>query len=345
MKRKITQKKIADDLGISQQTVSFCFSRPSRVAQKTLKRVLAYADEVGYRPNSSAQALRQGLFGNVALLTGRNVGQTYLTRGFLKTAAAILKGEGMNLLVASLESEVLGTEEGIKDILRDIRADGLLVNFVIYEPKSMNELLQRFRIPAIWVNRREKRNCVYIDDFQGAYDATRHLLELGHKRIAFVNYAGGYRMLPGHMHYSMIDRNAGYTKALHEAGLMPMVIAEEERVDVLDRIEVSRRWLDRDDRPTAAIGYNFMDTVPFYEAARDLGLSVPEDLSLVTFHLTPFTNIGIDMTTVIGSDVEVSREGTSALLKRIAEPETDLDPIAIPETLHIGKTSVPPRSD
>jgi DNA-binding LacI/PurR family transcriptional regulator len=175
-------------------------------------------------------------------------------------------------------------------------ADALLVNYAFKIPARLDELIQQHSIPAVWINSKQPHNAVRPDDYEAAARATRHLIELGHRHILYIDPTSNWLEAE---HYSTHDRLAGYTDAMREAGLPPHA-EDRPRVKKPSDYELGVKRvinaLTRDNRPTAVLSPSNGMTVLL--AAARCGLEVPRDLSVITFdneklsnYLTPMSRM------------------------------------------------------
>jgi LacI family transcriptional regulator len=107
-------------------------------------------------------------------------------------------------------------------------------------------------------------------------------------------------------------------------------------------LEPLRAWLSGPDRPTAIIAYEAVYAVPVFCAALSLGLQIPQDLSLLTFHDKPVTEPGICISTMLIPAEEMGHTAVDMVLQKIASPEDDLSPQAVTFGFEKGRTCAPP---
>ncbi len=342
----VTQKQLAAKLGISQVTVSYALRGSELIADSTRQRVLLEAERQGYRLNSSARAIRTGRFGCVAVIESVDPTKSSFFGGaLLGGITKALARHDIHITVAYLSDEDLTHEESIPKILREFTADGLLINYFANIPDRLVELAEKQQAPAIWINSRHPYDCVYLDDYEAARTATRHLIELGHQRIAYADY-GRYR--PASLeydeaeHYSIIDRYLGYAEALGDAGLKPIDLHRERNVprdaslaDLLDHLK-------SDDRPSAVVCYSGAIACQCAYAAAQLGLRVPADLSLVAFEDPTLLHVGLHATSVRHGWDGVGQAAGEAIVQKIRNPRRRLPPQVMKFEFSPGQTSAPP---
>jgi LacI family transcriptional regulator len=340
---RITAVDIARHVGLAPTTVSHVLAgRAGRVRIKveTQERVLQAAQELGYRTNTSARAMRTGHFGCAALI--QPLRHMYLAPELLLGLSLGLEAANMHLSVAHVADEAFGDNEYLPKIVRELAADGLFINAAFDFPKGFLEAVEAHHIPTLWINQKRAADCIFPDDFAGGVQAAEHLIAMGHRRVAFVVAN------PTDRHYSVLDRRAGYESAMREAGLEPQVcslmdVEAYTSGDLRDRrIERAAQLLSGPDRPTAILAYEFDTALPVIVAAGNAGLQIPKDLSVAMFHSKIEYYTGLGITTVVVS-WEIGRDSVLALRTKIDGPQTPLPPLAVLPSLHQGNTCAPPK--
>lgn len=335
----VTLKRIAEHCGLSPQTVGYILNGKADLFRpETRDKVLAAARELGYRPNAAAKAMRSGRFGCAALVLSTQPGRSSLFPAFLAGVDDELAKTGMHLAHAPLADERLSDTGFVPKILSQVMADGLLINYNAEIPPALIEAIERHRIPAVWINSQQPHNCVFPDDLGAGRQATEHLLSLGHRRIAYVDYSYGSARPAAH--YSSRDRQGGYEQAMHGAGLTPRVIRSPEGLSSGQRLPAILAWLKAADRPSAVVTYSPRDALPILHAATAiLRLRVPQDLSLATIEDDVADQSGVALTTVIIPRYDLGSVAVQMLLERIADPQRELTPRALACRLVVGESS------
>ena len=337
-RKPLTQNDVARHLGVGQKTVSRVFGAPGYVGEKMREKVLAAARKLGYRPNNSARAMRTGRFSNVLLLKSAYGVVSYLPGPLLDGIQDELARRDLTLTLARFPDEELTREDFVPKTLREWVADGILVNYDTNIPQRMIELVQTHPIPAIWINSKQAADCVYPNDFQAGRLATEHLLRLGHRRIAYLDYHIRHTAV---RHYSREDRLEGYRSAMTAAGLRPSLITPEGHLPDGETAAYAAGFLRGPQRPTAAVTYSTDEAFALaYGAAVHAGLRVPRDLSVVTVSLGA-VYCGVPMTCVDNPMHEVGRVAVDMLLEKIEHPRRKLPPRAVDFKLLEGGSCVP----
>lgn len=338
-RHRVTAVDIAQRLGLAPTTVSHVLAGRAgrvRIKAETQERVLQTAREMGYRTNASARAMRTGNFGCAAFI--QPLRHMFLDPALLVGLSRGLEEVNMQLSVAHVADDVFGDDEYLPKIVRELAADGLFINAAFDFPQGFLDAIATHRIPTVWINQRREADCVFPDDFTGGVMGARHLLALGHERVAFAVAN------PSDPHYSVAERRGGYEAAMRDAGLAPRTFSLQSPLPGDHRLEGAANMLLGPDRPTAVLAYEINTALPILVAAARCGLEVPRDLSLVTFHGKIEFYSGADVTTLVAGWEQIGREAVRALRRKIAEPDLSLPPLAVAPSLFAGLTCVPPRS-
>lgn len=320
---RVTVHDVAKRAGVAISTVSRVVNGAPRVNQDIRQRVEAAIAELGWTPSVAAQAMRGASTRMVGFIFSdvRNP----MWASAVKGAEDVLSAHGYLLVVASSggssERELV-----LLELFQRRRADGLLFGV---EEESHPGVAQRVRdasFPTVLLEREMALpiDAVGADHFTGVQHATRHLIGLGHRRIALVS--GGRRNRVGR------DRLAGLTKAHEDAGLP--LDPELLRLDSFAPEYAYRETqllLNLADPPTAIIaaGMHLLEGV--LSAARGAGVSVPGDLSLVCSNDTPLARMATPAISVIRYDsYALGTEAALLLLRRMQGEPASKARIQIP---------------
>ncbi|MBA3683769.1 MAG: LacI family DNA-binding transcriptional regulator [Planctomycetes bacterium] len=335
----ITMADVAKRCGLSQPAVSQALSGKGRLNAETRARVVSIARDLGYLPNVSARATRSGHLGCVGLLQSTAGWRSLLPSPLLDGIHDALAERDMHLVVAKLADEDLARAAFVPRILRERLADGLIVNFNAAIPAGIRRLIREHGVPAAWLNVRQEYDCVHPDDLGATAIAVRRLVELGHRRIAFADYS--HASEPGDAHYSVVDRRAGYQQAMIAAGLTPRLLVERNPVREDQRIAFTRAWLGAADRPTAVVTYGNTIALPILIAAASAGLSVPRDLSVISFSDLDARHLGLELDVMVVPCQAMGRAAVDMLFAR-ARPRRGHPAQAIACAYVPGGSTAPP---
>ena len=247
--------------------------------------------------------------------------------------------EGSPYDLALFDVESADRRQRAFDMLgRGDRADGLLVISLV-PPTEELERLEAARVPCVLVDAPSTSlPNVVVDDVAGGELATRYLLELGHRRIAFI---GDKPPDPFRFH-STRDRTKGYERALRDAGapVEPSYIREGTHVRHVAR-SIGEDLLRLPERPTAIFAASDIQALGALEAARGLGLDVPRDLSVVGFDDIEIASYA-GLTTVRQPLVETGRRGAELLLEALRGETPAVRTETMPLELVARATTAPP---
>lgn len=329
-------RQIASQVGVSLSTVYRVLNgdikgkRADNAARaEEIRRIAA---SLGYRPNSAAKAMSSGRFNCAAIVVPTVKERGFIHQGTFRGIQEELERASMHLAVARLDDAQLGEPDGGPRFLREWMCDGLMISYGDDVPPQLQQLVRRQRLPAVWINVQLDWDAVNLDDAQGAYLATDHLVKLGHTRIAYVDYHRSG-------HYSVLARRMGYLKAMQNAGCPPMIVHHDGPVPLAERFAFTKSWLSRPDRPTATVGYGPEDALNVSTGALALGLRIPEDLSIVAIHEEPLTTNGIVFTTAWVPTEQVGHAAVRMLVQKIDNPRLSLPLQSIPYQVTPGQST------
>lgn len=329
----ITLSDVARAAGVTQMTVSRVFSGKAPVATRTRHRVIEAAAQLGYRPSAAARATRTGRTDFIGMIRSpvfaHSVHEPALDAGI--DEALLQRG-------LCLVRDVIDANGRVAPrIVRENAVDGLLINYAFGTPPPVRELLNRCRIPAIWINRKRDANCVHPNDEGAAFEATCYLIAHGHRRIGYVSEIIDPASI-GEIHYSETDRYQGYKRAMTSAGLQPERWGIPKASGDMDGSAIGHfvrcfaDLLRRPDRPTALLCMN--GGREMVAAAWKMGLRVPEDVSVMTFDNHAAADIGLGVDRVLVRYHAMGRAAVEELCALIDEPDVPRRPVRIPFEFH-----------
>jgi len=339
-----TMQHIADRLGVSLMTVSLALNGKGNLSKATRERVITTARELGYRRNAAARATATGRFDAAALLLDADLTRSHMPAELLYGIQQALEAHRMHLSIAHMTDEQLTSEQLLPRILRHVMADGLLINYKHRIPAGLMALVERYKIPAIWIESNRSTDCIHHDNVAAAKLATRYMIERGHRRIAFVD---NHPLDPktseeSEHHFSLYDRRAGYVEAMKEATLEPRLINRGSfKSDITDRYEHSHAWLREPAsvRPTGVVAYVGATAMPVSWTAMQLGINVPRELSVVTFADGRSDQSSLPFTRVLLNVNEQGRAAVEMLMEKIANPKVNLKTLTIQPDLIEGRSA------
>ncbi len=327
---KVTLQTIADRLGVSRMTVSNAFSRPDQLSAELRDKIMAAADELGYvGPDPAARALATGSAGTVGVLLTDTLSYAFED----EFAARFLAGIAEELAPPGLALTLLTSSGPAGSVqARDVPMDGALI-YSCDETSSALSWLKRRNLPLVLVDQAPSTeySSVNIDDRRGAQLAAQHVVELGHRNIAVVtsNVAGPVGLIEDPTNlgggHTIRQRMAGWLEVLAEAGIDPTVVqVREYGADAGGN--VAELLFGLPDRPTAVLCYSDATAYGVVRAASRLGVSVPDDLSVVGFDDVPLASrMTPPLTTVRQDGAAKGRAAAAMLVAAIARDRTGSD--------------------
>jgi LacI family transcriptional regulator len=330
-------QQIAKAAGVSVMTVSRILNGRNKevnaAAAARAAKVRQIASQMQYRPNAAARAIASGRFSTAGLLLSTDGYRSYLPSSLLTGIIQGLTANNMHLTVAQIPDEKLTSEGSVPKLLREMTADGLLINYTDHIPDAMLRLIHDNGIPCVWINCKLPADCAYPDDFAAAQAVAQHLLNIGHRRIAYIDFCHGETSF-AECHYSAADRYEGYASAMSAAGLRGQLIRGDGDGRWVCRL---KEILGAAERPTAFVGYGESDLLAVMRAADQLGLRVPDDVSLISFG----DGAGAFAEAIL-PEVAVGQAAVEMLMRKLKSPSTKLPPEPIAFDLKCQSTLAPP---
>lgn len=279
MAGRVTLAQVAEATGVSVMTVSNVLNDRPGAAESTRQRVLAVAAELGYAPSAAARSLKGGRTGMIGIVMLDLTTQYALE--ILRGIADALATAELELLVSASYQDSSREYERVDFLSRGV-VDGLILVAPALEPQTLG-LLQARGHPYVVIDPRQLEAQIpriIVDNYEGARDATRHLISLGHRHIAFIAGNPDFE--------SSAARRAGYEDALRLAGLPVQADLIVEAADFLYPTAFHKVGeLLKRARPTAVFAGADILAFAATDAVRTAGLRVPEDISVVGFDDLP----------------------------------------------------------
>ena len=322
-----TLSDVATLAGVDVSTVSRVLggSKSQRIRDETRQRITDAAKTLNYQPNLSERGLRTSRTYSLGIAVPQLDNPVYyqIILGAERGAYEL----GYSLLISHVE-ESATDDASYARIVQANRVDGLLVT-TLDDNSAILRAVKRAKVPFILLNRKVKgvRNSIYFDSRAAARMATRHLISLGHRRIAH---------LSGQVNPSTgVGRFAGYRDALEEAGIAfdPDLVAVSGYT-VAGGAEAMRAILARSPRPTAVFPLTLAAATGAMMVLHANRISVPVDMSVVTVHDGPMAEVMFPQLTTVRMPVkQMGYDGAKALVDLIdgrrVEVKRQLDPMEL----------------
>lgn len=306
-----TIREVAESAGVSYATVSHVINNTRLVSPETRERVLAAMDALDYRPNALARSLRQGKTNTIGLVLPDSANPFFAEISRSIEAEAFKKG--YSVVLCNTESDTK-RELFYVDLLSKKQVDGIVFVAAGEQADSLDFLLGR-NMPVVMIDRNVpdvEVDAVLTDHQLGGLLATRHLLELGHTRIACI--AGPSSITPG------AERIIGYRTALEQAGIPfdeNLILRGDYHAQ--SGMEITKSILKMNPRPTAIFALNDLMALGALCAATEAGFSIPRDVAVVGYdnlEIARFTNP--PLTTIAQPKKEIGTQAVNLLVDRMS---------------------------
>ncbi|GAB2653546.1 LacI family DNA-binding transcriptional regulator [Kribbella swartbergensis] len=338
-KQRPTIADVASRAGVSKGAVSFALNGRPGLAQSTVDKILAAADELGWRPSNRARSLSVSKAFALGLVITRDpavLSSDPFFPAFIAGVESVLSARGQALV---LQVVTAGEDEeaGYRRLAQDARVDGVFLSDLRHDDPRI-DLLVELGLPAVTLNRPDGASpfpAVVLDDRPGTAAVVEHLLSLGHRRIAHV--AGP----PAFVHATA--RSNAFLSTLSAAGLEPVAI-ETSDFTAAGGIEATRRLLALAEPPTAIVYANDRMAIAGLGAAQAAGLAVPGDLSIAGFddsELAEYVHPGL---TTVRADPFRFGEAAARTLNQVVDGEADVPDVELPPAQLVIRhsTAAPP---
>lgn len=350
-RRPVTLADVARQAEVSKATAARVLGGYGVVSESAHADVMKAALALDYRPNELARSMTTGRSGLIGVVVGdiENPFFSFAVRGISDAARAA----GFNVILAN-SGEEIEAEKAAVQVLIGKRVDGLIVTSAdcrdidhlrdVHLSGRPLALLDR-ALPELDVD------AVTVDDRDAAMRATRLLVDVGHRRIAYVTAADdseirGADGLPEISTSTVRDRINGFMAICREAG-----IPQPERSVLFGAKKVATRAivtkaLTASERPTAILASDSIIALETYKAIREAGLMIPEDISLITFHDADWTSVTSPPITAVDQPVySLGKSVADLLIRRLTGENAPAERIVIAASL-IERCSVgPPPED
>ena len=283
----VTLKQIAEEVGVSVNTVSRAINDKPDVSKETRQKVLEAAKRLGYVPNRSALSLRKQKTHIVGVIIEDNANPFWAE--VLRGIESAAKSHGYHVILVNTSREYQNEVEGIKMLL-ERRVDGLLIAPNQEKYDDIYQLIEMENIPFVIMGRHikefEKLNIpmIYSNEVKGGYMATQYLIKRGCRRIAFIG-AQPYNT-------ASIERCKGYKKALKEAGIkIDRSLIKTGGIEIKGGYDSTMSLIEKKKQFDGVFAYNDLMAFGVLKALRESGLKVPEDVKVIGYDDIPYTTI------------------------------------------------------
>jgi LacI family transcriptional regulator len=332
---KVDIISIAKALNLSKSTVSRAFQEKSDINPNTRNRILAYANEVNYRPNHYASNLREQKSKTIAVVVPE-LENNYFTQ-IIKGAEEIAKQEGYHILIYATDDDINKEQEFITSISNG-KVDGVLMS-VVGERDNHSYLhnIDLVKMPIVFFDRVYDDvdiTKIVTDDYQSSFEATEHLILGGCKSIVYLVVDKDYSIGK--------ERALGYKDALkkHEITIQEELIVDcsnsyDENFQIIKELLINHK-------PDAVFASVERLAFSTYFVCNDLELNIPKDLKVVAFSSLQIAELlSPPLSTVTQPAEQIGQEAAKLLLNKLKGEyqELDANTIVLKSELRIRKSS------
>ncbi len=333
-----TIRDVAKRAGVGVGTVSRVLNNNSAVSDPTRQKVLAAIEFLNFSPNLTARRLSLGKTLSVGVIVPFFTNPSYVER--LRGIESVLSKTEYDMILFNVETAERRTHY-FRDVPRRERVDGLIVITLTPDDEDATRFA-RAEIATVLIDAYHPQiSHVMIDNVAGGYNATRHLISLGHSRIGFISdyLESPFNFMP------VRDRFLGYYQALEEADIpfRPEYHRQGQHGRFQAR-QMAQDLLALPQPPTAIFAYSDTQAIGVLEAAVERGLQVPQDLSVMGFddiEMAAYFNL----TTVRQYLFESGIEGGKRLLQEMEGLSTVPYERIMPTELVVRETTAAPNTE
>ncbi len=332
--------EIAKRAGVSRSTVSYALTGRRPVSPETKQRILAVIDELGYRPNAAARALKEGRTRTIGLvIPPASTRLTDMQLGFVASVVDAAARADLDVLLSPSGGE---HDRSFERVVTGQRVDGVIVMEIRLEDDRVARLMAS-GLPFVGIGRtRDPAGMSWVDlDYETLIGrCVHHLADLGHRDIALVNrsaelVAAGYG--PGHR------ARAGFDRAVADRGLRGVAVCCAD--DAQAGQACTERLLAEHPELTAIATVNEAAAAGVYHALARAGREVPRDFSIVGVAARHWAeNLHPPLTAADVPAVELGAHAVDLLLGRIADPAAAHRHLLVAPPISLRATTGPARS-
>ncbi len=314
MKKKITIYDIAEKLNITAATVSRALNNNPNISDATKELVMKTAEKMNYEQNKLALALKSGKSNNVGVIVPRIDSNFFgsVIRGIEEELNAF----GYHIIICQTHGDEAKEVANI-DALLNSQVDAIFISTSSKNKASFERVLRK-EVPLIFFDRKKTMDnvsSVTINDFEGGYNATQHLIDVGSKKIAY---------LSGDLNIEIFnDRFSGYKQALIDNGIefsKDYLIFTKSSTE--DGRKAVKKLLKLKNPPDAIFSSSDFAALGAIQELKTKGLRVPEDIAIIGFSNEPFTKfMELSISTVDQSPLEMGKMTAKVFLEQVNNSE------------------------
>lgn len=343
-RQTVTIKHVAADAGVSLQTVSRVINDDPNVRPQMRERIRASIDRLGYVPSLAAQRMSGSRSYIILALNDRDrtIADWNARQGVDWVDQMLLGGmlkcseHGYRMMIELVDTHNDHVERELRATIAALQPDGVVLTPPHSDNALITGLLAQQHIPFARIGSVAPGPGIRLtmDDYHAAQLATEHLISLGHRRIGFIGGSTEYALSAW--------RTDGWRATMRAAGYESPELFAAGDFSYGSGYRAARKLLGLKDAPTAIIASNDQMTLASLEVARELGLSVPNDLSLVSFDNSPIVRFTLPPLTAVDQPIAAtaSRAVELIIAAQRGDPVPD-EPVVIPAALVPRQSTAP----
>lgn len=338
MSKRPTIKDVARKAGLALSTVSLVINNSGYVSEKARKKVLKAVEELGYHPSRAARGLASKTSGNIGFILSEDhfsLAEPFYTKIFLGTEFEA-RNHNYYIILTTVGTRFREPTD-VPRFLLEHNVDGVIIAGRVNE--KLIAYVERMGLPLVLVDfaiPRKQYSSIQIDNQKGACLAVEHLVRLGHRDIGFV---GG-----DITHPSIAARYTAFRDCLADHDITPnpyLVVAELPGTAVQDGVDGLKAILDRGGHPTALFAANDAIAIGCMQHARQRGIRIPQDVSLVGFDdIETSAHLDPPLTTIRVMKEELGAAAVRTLVQTVKTRSTTTMTVHVPVELIVrGSTA------
>lgn len=333
-----TIRDVAEMAGVSINTVSRVLNDKGEISPQTKERVVEAINKLRYRPNSFARSLQ----GKQSLTVGQIVTDCINPNNAQQIRAVqnVTVRQGYSVMLVDT-NEQHEREVAAVELMLEKQVDGFLLTPLQYNNDHLFKLHEEGVVPFVLTNRAIEGlevDTVLHNNYDGAYQAVRHLVGLGHSRIAYIT---SRRQV-----WTVNERLAGYKAALTEAALSyDETLVVQISLSLESAFEATNHLLKLQPRPTAIFAYNDLMAVGVLKALKQARVSIPEEVALVGYDDILYAQfLEVPLTTVRQPTQQLGEAAAEVLLQRITNRSAPARRVMLQPELIVRASSDPEKA-
>ena len=319
----VTIRDVARAAGVSVSTVSRVLNNKGTISEETTRRIQKAMDDLKYVPNDFARSFANGSPRSIALVIDVADERSYANNFFNNTVFGIETAAHRNdysLMVTNGAPNASGIS-GVERLMLGKKVDGVILPVSLVEPEFLSKV-DELKFPCVILGRADETDVemswVDMNNTQAGVLATRHLIQRGYRRIAFVSESDSTTF--------DADRVSGYCRELAAKGLpVDHDLIIHTGAGIENAIDVVQSLLSSSDRPDAVLCGSDVIALGAVRAANRAGLSIPDDFGVLSFDNTAITNLSEPGITSMDVDTyELGVQTAEILINKIENPDASI---------------------